>query len=66
MYIRKVSEVTEGLQETLQRLFPPLGVHKMPPALEELNALIKSESFALVAARYPAANGNTVAIYDRG
>lgn len=53
MYIGIVSEVTEELQETLQRLIPQLGVHKIPPTLEELNELIKSESSILLAARYP-------------
>jgi len=56
MYIGKVSEVTEELQETLQRLIPQLGVHKILPTFEELNELIKSESSTLLAARYPDAN----------
>jgi ribosomal protein S18 acetylase RimI-like enzyme len=53
MYIGKVSEVTEELQATLQRLISQLGVHKSPPTLQELNELIKSESTTLLAARYP-------------
>ena len=57
MYIGKVSEVTEELQEALQRLIPQLGVHKIPPTLQELNELIKSESTTLLAARYPDENG---------
>jgi ribosomal protein S18 acetylase RimI-like enzyme len=56
MNIGKVSEATEELQEALQRLIPQLGVHKVPPNLKELNALIKSEASALVAARYPDEN----------
>jgi ribosomal protein S18 acetylase RimI-like enzyme len=57
MYIRKVSEVTEELQDALQRLIPQLSVHKIPPTLQELNELIKSESSTLLAARYPDENG---------
>lgn len=57
MYIRKVSEVTEELQNVLQRLVPQLGVHKVPPTLEELDKLIKSESSTLLAARYPDEDG---------
>lgn len=56
MYIGKVSEVTEELQDALWRLFPQLGVHKIPPTLQELNELIKSESSTLLAARYPDEN----------
>jgi len=57
MFIGKVSEVTEELQATLQRLISQLGVHKSPPTLQELNELIKSESTTLLAARYPDENG---------
>jgi len=55
MYIGKVSEVTEELQEALQRLIPQLDVHKIRPTLEELNQLIESESSTLLVARYPLA-----------
>jgi len=53
MCIGKVSEVTEELQEALQRLIPQLGVHKIPTTFKELDRLIKSESSTLLAARYP-------------
>jgi len=56
MCIGKVSEVTEELQEALQRLIPQLGVHKIPTTFKELNRLIKSESSTLLAARYPDEN----------
>jgi len=62
MYIGKVSEVTEELQEALQRLIPQLGVHKIPPTMEELNELITSESSTLLAARYPDENSAIVGI----
>ena len=56
MYIGKVSEVTEELQDALQRLVPQLGVRKIPLTLQELNELIKSESSTLLAARFPDEN----------
>ena len=56
MYIGKVSEVTEELQDALQRLVPQLGVHKIALTLQELNELLKSEPSTLLAARYPDAN----------
>ena len=56
MYIGKVSEATEELQDALQRLVPQLSVHKIPATLQELNELIKSASSTLLAARYPDEN----------
>jgi len=53
MYIEKVFEVTQELHEALQRLIPQLGAHKIPPTLDELNELIKSESSTLLTARDP-------------
>jgi ribosomal protein S18 acetylase RimI-like enzyme len=57
MYIGKVSEATEELQGAMQRLIPQLAAHKIPPTLEELENLIKSESSTLLAARDPDENG---------
>jgi ribosomal protein S18 acetylase RimI-like enzyme len=57
MYIGKVSEVTEELQEAMQRLIPQLSAHKLPPTLEELENFIKSESSTLLAARDPDEDG---------
>jgi ribosomal protein S18 acetylase RimI-like enzyme len=57
MYIEKVSEVTEELCETLQRLVPQLGAHKTPPTFEELTALVKSEASILLIARVPDESG---------
>jgi ribosomal protein S18 acetylase RimI-like enzyme len=57
MYIGKVSEVTEELQDAMQQLIPQLGVHKIPPTMQELHELIKSDSSTLLAARYPDENG---------
>lgn len=53
MYIEKVSEVTEELYKALQRLVPQLGAHKVPPTLDELNELVRSEASTLVVAREP-------------
>ncbi len=53
MHIENVSEATQELCEALQRLIPQLGVHKIPPTLEDLKALIRSESSRLLVARDP-------------
>ncbi len=53
MYIGVVSEATQELCEALQRLIPQLGAHKVPPTLEELKALVDSESSTLLVARDP-------------
>jgi ribosomal protein S18 acetylase RimI-like enzyme len=51
MFIENVSDVTQELQEALQRLVPQLGAHKVPPTNEELRKLIGSESAILLVAR---------------
>ncbi|RPI92137.1 MAG: GNAT family N-acetyltransferase [Chloroflexi bacterium] len=53
MHIENVSEATQELCEALQRLIPQLSAHKIAPALEDLKALIQSESSRLLVARYP-------------
>ncbi|HEU4746424.1 MAG TPA: GNAT family N-acetyltransferase [Anaerolineales bacterium] len=50
MHIKKVSEVTGELHESLQRLVPQLGAHKIPPTREELQELVGSESSTLLVA----------------
>jgi ribosomal protein S18 acetylase RimI-like enzyme len=62
MYIGKAFEVTQELYEALQRLIPQLGPHKVPPTLNELNTLIRSESSTLLVAREPDENGPVVGI----
>ena len=62
MILGRVSEVTEELYHALQRLIPQLGVHKIPPTLAELIALIKSESSILLIARYPDEEGEVSGI----
>jgi ribosomal protein S18 acetylase RimI-like enzyme len=51
MHIQQVSEVTEELHESLQRLVPQLGAHKVPPTREELKELVGSDSSTLLLAR---------------
>lgn len=51
MHIQQVSEVTEELHESLQRLVPQLGAHKVPPTREELKELVGLESSTLLVAR---------------
>lgn len=62
MIIEIVSEATQELCEALQRLIPQLGAHKIPPTLDDLNALIWSESSALLVARDPDESGPIVGI----
>ncbi len=62
MFIEKVSEVTQELHEALQRLIPQLSAHKIPPTLEELNELIKSESSILFVAHDPDEENSIVGI----
>lgn len=60
MHIEMVSEVTEELHQALQRLIPQLGVHKVPPSMQELRDLIGSQSSRLVVVRDPDASGPIV------
>jgi ribosomal protein S18 acetylase RimI-like enzyme len=53
MHIENVSEATQELCEALQRLIPQLGAYKIAPTVEDLKALIQSESSRLLVARYP-------------
>jgi ribosomal protein S18 acetylase RimI-like enzyme len=53
MHIEKVTTVTEELHDAFRRLIPQLSVHKLPPTMEELGELIKSESSILLLARDP-------------
>ena len=62
MYIEIVSTATQELCDALQRLVPQLGVHKIPPTLGELDALVRSEASSLLAARDPDENGPIVGI----
>jgi ribosomal protein S18 acetylase RimI-like enzyme len=51
MHIETVSEVTEELHRALQELIPQLGIHKVPPSMQELRELIESQSSRLLVAR---------------
>jgi ribosomal protein S18 acetylase RimI-like enzyme len=59
MHIEKVSDVTQELHESLQRLVPQLGAHKVPPTWDELKELVGSESSTLLVAREPE-EGDTI------
>ncbi len=50
MSIETVTEVTQEVQDALQRLVPQLSVRK-PPSHNELLALVRSESSSLLVAR---------------
>jgi ribosomal protein S18 acetylase RimI-like enzyme len=62
MLIEIVSDVTQELQEALQRLVPQLGSHKVPPTSEELRKLVGSESSILLVAREPDKDGPIMGI----
>src|SRR4026207_1716571 len=53
MVIEEVSEVTDELLNALQRLVQQLSAHKTAPTLDELTALVISESSTLLIARVP-------------
>jgi ribosomal protein S18 acetylase RimI-like enzyme len=53
MHIEKISKLTEEVYSAVKLLVPQLGVHKVNPTWDELNALIRSESSKLIVARYP-------------
>jgi ribosomal protein S18 acetylase RimI-like enzyme len=68
MYIEKVSEITREIFEAVKRLVPEISPQKSPPSVEELTALIQSESSLLWLARFPDQNGAiagmlTISIY---
>jgi ribosomal protein S18 acetylase RimI-like enzyme len=60
MHIETVSEVTKELHQALQELIPQLGIHKVPPSMQELGDLIESQSSRLLVARDPDENGPIV------
>ena len=62
MHIGKVSEVTEEIHNAVKFLVPQLGAHKVNPAWDELNALVRSEASILLIARYPDENGEIAGI----
>ena len=62
MYIGKITEPTDQLQEAFQRLIPQLGVHKVPPPQQELIALLNAEGSTILVASEPDENGEIVGI----
>lgn len=53
MFVDKVSELTDEIYESVCRLVPQLGVHKIVPTRDELIALIDSDASVLLTARFP-------------
>jgi len=62
MFIEKISNISDELFETICRLIPQLGIHKVLPTREELSSLINSESSSLWVASYPDQSGVIVGI----
>lgn len=53
MFIDKVIDLTDEIFDSVCRLVPELGVHKIVPTRDELTALVQSEASTLLIARYP-------------
>lgn len=53
MFIVRVTAVTDELVSAFERLIPQLKLTVPPPAREELERLVASDSSVLLAARYP-------------
>ena len=51
MIIEKMTQPSQELVDALQRLVPQLGIHKVPPNLQELAYLLASEGSTLLVAR---------------
>jgi ribosomal protein S18 acetylase RimI-like enzyme len=62
MYIAKASEATDELYQAMQRLIPQLGIHKIPPARNELKTLLDTQGATLLIAREPDQNGEIVGV----
>ena len=53
MVIDVVSKLTDEIYDSICRLIPQLGTHKMMPTRDEMIALIDSETSKLLIGRYP-------------
>ena len=62
MFIAKASEATDELYQALQRLIPQLGIHKVPPTLEEIRTLLNTQGATLLIAREPDQNSEIVGL----
>lgn len=60
MHIESVKEPTEELQAAMKRLIPQLGVHKVPPSLEEVARLLDSAGSTLLIARESDESGEII------
>jgi ribosomal protein S18 acetylase RimI-like enzyme len=62
VFVDKVSELTDEIYESVCRLVPQLGAHKVVPTRDELIALIDSEASMLLTARFPDKDSDVVGI----
>ncbi len=62
MFIDMVSGLTNEIYESVCRLVPQLGAHKVVPTRNELMALINSEASVLLTARYPDKDPDVIGI----
>ena len=62
MVIETVSQITDELQASLQRLVPQLTSNHPPPTPDHLRELISSEASTILAARYPNARAPIVGL----
>ncbi len=60
MHIEQASTATEELWDAFQRLVPQLTSSNPPPSLDDLAALVQSESTTLLIARHPGWRGPVV------
>jgi ribosomal protein S18 acetylase RimI-like enzyme len=62
MFVDKVSELTDEIYESVCRLVPQLGTHKVVPTRDELIAMIDSKASVLLTARFPDKDSDVVGI----
>jgi ribosomal protein S18 acetylase RimI-like enzyme len=62
MQIEHITSATEELIDTFQRLIPQLTTINLPPTGNELDAIVRSESSILVAARASGAAGQILGV----
>ena len=62
MFIGRIVEPSEELRLALQHLIPQLGVHKVPPDMNEIKTLLGSAGSTLLAAREPDEKGQIIGI----
>jgi ribosomal protein S18 acetylase RimI-like enzyme len=53
MFIEKITELSDEIYESVCRLVPQLGTHKVVPTRDEMETLIDWKASNLLVARYP-------------